>query len=195
MGFETFVAFAGAIVVWSQFLGDIGFDLDDAHVWIPLREIIGPCVCPIRTRYVNLGENQDDFAVLESSKIGCQRRRVVKEGTARVQQDQKDLRNFCDSPSGWFLLLEHSWADVMGSMTDLQLSPDFEVTFKMCGRARHHSFILVARFTIGRGWIVIHPFIENLIGLIKPSLEQPLLVLLDLVLTHVVPPLRSLRTG
>jgi len=78
---------------------------------------------------------------------------------------------------------------------DLQLSPDFEVTFKMCRRTRHHSFILVARFTIGRGWAVIHPFFENLIGLIKPPLEQPLFVLLDLVLTHVVPPLRSLRTG
>ena len=92
--FETFTAFAGAIFIWSQFLGDVGFDLDDAHVWIPLREVIGPCVCPIRTRYVNLGENQDDFAVRESGKIGCQGWRVVKEGTARVQKDQKDLRNF-----------------------------------------------------------------------------------------------------
>jgi hypothetical protein len=93
VGFETSAAFTGALVVWSQFLGDVGFDLDDANVWVPLLEVIGPCVCPIRTRYVNLGENQDDLAVRESGKIGCQRRRVVKERTTGVQKDQKDLRN------------------------------------------------------------------------------------------------------
>ena len=49
VGFETSVTFAGALIIWSQFLGDVGFDLDDANVWVALLEVIGPCVCPVRT--------------------------------------------------------------------------------------------------------------------------------------------------
>jgi hypothetical protein len=93
VGLETSAAFTGALVVWSQFLGDVGFDLDDAYMWVPFLEVIGPSVGPIRSRYVNLGENQNDLAVRETGKIGCQRRRVVKERTTGVQKDQKDLRD------------------------------------------------------------------------------------------------------
>ena len=85
MRLETSAAFAGALVVWSQFLGDEGFDLDDANVWVPLLEIIGPCVRPVWTRYINLCENQDDLAIRESGKIGRQRWGVVKERTTGVQ--------------------------------------------------------------------------------------------------------------
>ena len=85
VGLETSVTFAGALLIWSQFLGNVGFDLDDANVWVPLLEVIGPCVRPVRTRYINLGENQDDLTIRESGEIRCQRWRVVKERAARVQ--------------------------------------------------------------------------------------------------------------
>jgi hypothetical protein len=76
-----------------------------------------------------------------------------------------------------------------------QLPPDFEVAFEMCRGARHHCFTLVIGVTIGRGLATVHPFIKYLIGLIKPFLEPSLFVFLNLVLTHVISPLRPLRAG
>ena len=70
MGFKAPVAFTCPFVIRSQFLGNVGFDLDDAYVRVLLLEVIGPCVRPIRTRYVNLSENQDDPTVRELAEIG-----------------------------------------------------------------------------------------------------------------------------
>lgn len=67
MGFKSPAAFTRPFVIRPQFLGNVRFDLDDAYVRVPLLEVIGPCVRPIRTRYVNLGENQDDPTVRESA--------------------------------------------------------------------------------------------------------------------------------
>ena len=49
VGLEMPVAFAGTLVVWPQFLGNIGLDLDDTNVWVTFLEVIGPCIRPIRT--------------------------------------------------------------------------------------------------------------------------------------------------
>ena len=72
MGFKAPVALARPFVIRPQFLGNVGFDLDDTYVGVPLLEIIRPCVRPIQSRYVNLGENQDNFTVRELVKIGGQ---------------------------------------------------------------------------------------------------------------------------
>ena len=84
---------------------------------------------------------------------------------------------------------------VMRSDVDSQLSPDLEVPFEMCRCPGHHFFTLATRCSAGRRRPRVNPFFKYLICLIKPFLEQPLFVLLDFSLTHVIPPLRSLRAG